>query len=85
MVTRMKTTIDIADGLLVEAKQVAARERTTLRDLVEQGLRGVLDQRAKTTRFRLRDGSVGGNGLHPDVRGASWEQIRELIYEGRGT
>jgi hypothetical protein len=35
----MKTTLDIPDPLLREARTVAARERTTLRALVEQGLR----------------------------------------------
>jgi hypothetical protein len=32
----MKTTVDISDPLLREARKIAARERTTLRALVEQ-------------------------------------------------
>jgi Bacterial antitoxin of type II TA system, VapB len=35
----MKTTIDIADALLEEARQAAEASRTTLRALVEAGLR----------------------------------------------
>ena len=35
----MKTTIDISDALLREARKVAARHAMTLRALVEQGLR----------------------------------------------
>jgi hypothetical protein len=35
----MKTTLDIDDALLIEAKTVAARRRTTLRAMVEHALR----------------------------------------------
>ena len=41
-----KTTIEIADELFVAAKRHAASERTTLRTLVERGLRSEL--RGKT-------------------------------------
>ena len=84
MVTHMKTTIDIADALLVEAKTVAAREGTTLRELVEQGLREALGKRRRTAQFKLRDASVDGHGLQPGIREGDWEQVRDLIYEGRG-
>ncbi len=35
----MKTTLDLPDDLLIEAKTLAARRRTTLRALVESALR----------------------------------------------
>ena len=35
----MKTTIDLPDEILVKAKMVAAERRTTLRELVLQGLK----------------------------------------------
>ena len=37
--THMKTTLDLDDDLLVEAKAVAARRRITLRAMVEHALR----------------------------------------------
>lgn len=80
MVTWMKTTVDLPDSLVREAKRVAAEEGTTLRDLVERGLRSVLQQRQATEGFRLRDASVDGNGLTPDWRGAGWERLRDAIY-----
>ena len=35
----MKTTLDLPDELLIEAKAVAARRRTTLKAMVEHALR----------------------------------------------
>jgi hypothetical protein len=80
----MEPTVEIADALLMEAKRVASAEGTTLRELVEHGLRSVLEQRRRQQPFRLEDASVEGGGLHPDVADASWPRIRDLSYEGRG-
>lgn len=81
----MKTTIEIADALLHEAKQVAAEEGVAVRALVEQGLRRVLDERKRRKPgFRLRKASFKGRGLQPGVAGADFERLRELAYEGRG-
>lgn len=84
MGTRMKTTIDIADALAREAKEVAARENTTLRELVEAGLRSVLRERRKRAVFRLRDASFKGRGITPEFRDAGWDEIRDAVYQGRG-
>lgn len=85
MVAHMKTTIEIPDALLNEAKAVAAREKTTLRQLVAAGLRAVLEaRRKKRTLFKLPDASFRGDGLVPGVDLANWEQVRALVYEGRG-
>jgi hypothetical protein len=80
----MKTTIDIADSLFEAARKVAQRDRTTLKALVEQGLRQVIADRKRRPAFRLRKASFKGQGLNPQLIGASWEQIRALSYEGRG-
>jgi len=39
----MKTTIDVPEEVLVKAKVFAAEHRTTLRELVVQGLKQVID------------------------------------------
>jgi CRISPR/Cas system-associated protein Csm6 len=80
----MKTTIQIPDSLLEEARKLAAKEKTTLKELVEEGLRLILSKRKRRSAFRLRKATFKGTGLQPHVAGASWEQIREKIYEGRG-
>jgi len=84
MGTHMKTTIEIADPVLAEAKAVAAREGTTLRELVESALRHELARRAARTPFELRDASVDGRGLTPEFRGKSMQEIIDASYEGRG-
>jgi hypothetical protein len=77
----MRTTLEIADPLLREARKIARRENTTLRALVEQGLRQVVAEKKKQKPFRLRDGSVKGDGLHPDVANLSWQEILDLANE----
>jgi len=84
MVTHMKTTVDIADPLLNEAKRVAAREGTTVKALLEQGLRQVLSERKTADAFRLRKVTFRGRGLQAGVAHLSWARIRDLAYEGRG-
>ena len=81
----MKTTLDISDSLLREARKLAARERTTLRALVEQGLRQVVSaKKRRRPAFRLRKASFRGRGLQPELADAGWDRLRDLAYEGRG-
>lgn len=80
----MKTTIEIPDALLGEARRLAAREGITVRALVEQGLRRVLAEKKRAGAFRLRKATFRGQGLQPGVKDASWDHLRELAYEGRG-
>jgi hypothetical protein len=84
MLSRMKTTIDIGDALLDEARRVAANEGTTLKRLVEEGLRLALDRRVDRAAFTLRSAGFRGDGLQPGVDLQQWEQVRALIYQGRG-
>lgn len=85
MGTHMKTTIDIADPLFEAAKMAAQQRGTTLRALVEMGLRQVLEAPAKNKRpFKLRKASFRGRGLQPRAQGASWDQLREMSYGERG-
>ena len=85
MVTHMKTTVEISDALLEVAKKVAAREGITLRELIETGLRQTLADRKKPGKFKLRKASFRGKGLQTHLKGASWNRLRDMAYEGRGT
>jgi hypothetical protein len=80
----MKTTVDISDPLLKDAKRLAARDHTTVRALIEEGLRRIAAERSAARSFKLRKVSFQGNGLQAPMAGASWQQIRDASYEGRG-
>ena len=82
----MKITVEIAEDLLCAAKAVAREHRTTLRALLEEGLRWALDQRKRRQAFELRDASFRGKGVQPGVVEGDWFTRRDTIriYEGRG-
>ncbi|MBN1224429.1 MAG: type II toxin-antitoxin system VapB family antitoxin [Candidatus Aminicenantes bacterium] len=86
MVSHMKTTIHIPDSLFNEAKKVAQQEKTTLKALVEEGLRKALNERRgrKPPRFKLRKASFKGQGLQPHLEDVTWDQILDISYKGRG-
>lgn len=65
----MKTTLDLHDALVAEAKALAAKQRSTLTRLVEEGLRLRLQAAArpvtpKTVRLPV---FKGGRGLKPGI------------------
>lgn len=85
MGAHMKTTVEISDALLLEAKALAERENTSLRALMEAGLRLVVaEPKRRRGRFVLIDASIDGEGVDPEFAHASWGQIRAAAYEGRG-
>ena len=80
----MKTTIELADDLVADAKRYAARQGVTLRSVIEDGIRMKLRAERSRVTFRLRDATVKGSGLQPEFDGVGWTVLRDAIYEGRG-
>lgn len=80
----MKTTVEIPDALLQEAKRRAARERTTVKALIIEALQRLLGDRRSPGAFQLRKATFGGQGLQHPMAEAPWEQVRDASYEGRG-
>jgi hypothetical protein len=80
----MKTTIELSDAMLEAAKRHARARGITLRAVMEEGLRAVLDVQSSKGSFILKDASVEGRGIRPEVREGGWERIAELVYEGQG-
>lgn len=80
----MKTTIDIADDLFERLQQLARKEGTTFRSLTEHGLRLVLAEKQGRPPKLPPLVTVRGNGLTDEFKTASWEQLRDASYRGRG-
>lgn len=80
----MKTTIEISDPLLRQARKLAEREGVTLRALVERGLDRILTERKRMQPFKLRHASFKGKGFQAEFRSATWDTVRDEIYKGRG-
>jgi len=79
----MKTTVELPDELFVSAKKAAAERRTTLRDLIERGLRRELAARtAPARRKRIQWVTVDG-GLPPDLDVSNREQLADWIRRNR--
>jgi len=82
MGAHMKTTIEIADDLLARAKALCRRERTTLRAVVEDGLRQVLKRASGKTK-RVTPVVFRKGGLSRDFADAPWSAVRDEIYRDR--
>jgi hypothetical protein len=80
----VKTTIDISDHLLSRAKEVARREKTSLRELTEEGLELAIAKRTAHRKRPVKPVVFDGRGLSPEFRGKSWAEIRDAIYKDAG-
>lgn len=84
----MKTTLDLNDALLIEAKIVAIRRRTTLKALVESALQREIRPSTTESSATSRDDliEIGPLGL-PRLRRANapatltTERVRQLMDE----
>ena len=83
MMTHMKTTVELPDELLREVQRLARAEGTTMRSLMEEGLREVIARHLAAGRFTLRDASVPGEGVSAQFADATWAQLREAAYGDR--
>lgn len=80
----MKTTIELPDELVKQARRVARQEGSTLRGLVEEGLQRSLQARRQSGIRELDFPTYGGSGLSEEFQGADWSNIRDEIYRKQG-
>ena len=80
MVARMKTTVELPDALVRAAKAVARERNSSLRELVETGLREQVDRltgdAATPREFRFR--TVHGRGVQHRAQASA---LHEHVYE----
>jgi Family of unknown function (DUF6364) len=68
----MKTTLDLRDDLLARAKELAARKRTSLTKMIEEGLiLRLRSQRASRRKLKELPVSVQTGGLRKGIDGTS--------------
>jgi hypothetical protein len=81
MVSHMKTTVEINDSLMIEARRLAEMRGETMRSFLEEALRRLIDayeaQEPAPPRFELT--VVDGDGLIEGVTPASWLEIANDI------
>ncbi|HEY7052401.1 MAG TPA: antitoxin [Mycobacterium sp.] len=76
----MRTTVNISDSLLAEAKLLAAKTQRSLGSIVDDGLRLLLKRdSAEAPRTDWTFPTSGGSGLQPGVNLEDKEALAELL------
>lgn len=83
MLRRMKTTLDLRDDLVARAKALAAKQRTTLTKMIEEGLALRLRRQRAPSAGKLRDlpVSVRRGGLRSSIDGISNRSLFDAAGE----
>lgn len=78
----MRTTIDMSDSLFKSLKEIANREHSTIKALIERAVHAlVAESKLSANKIpQLRNCSIEGSGLTPEFQGASWQEIRDETY-----
>ena len=78
----MKTTVEIPDALFREVKKYAAEHDLTLKEVMERGLRqAIASEPSKPFKLRRLPYKPKNGGMLKDF---TWDEIRDIIYEGHG-
>jgi hypothetical protein len=81
----MKIRIEIEDDLLVAARRAAKRRNTTLRALIEEGLRLVVLKHQRGEAKKLPPlVTFRGEGPTEKFKDWIWDNLRDEIYHVRG-
>ena len=79
----MRTTVNVDEALLTQAKELAARTRRSLGEVIEDALRVLLAAREPAgSRATVVLPVYGGSGLRPGVDLDDKESLAALLDEG---
>jgi hypothetical protein len=80
----MRTTIDLPDDLFRRAKQLAAEEGRSLREVIIDAVQARLSSSVRTKGYVMPDCSVGRGWVVPEFASADWQTLQKLSYEPEG-
>jgi len=81
----MRTTVNLDEHLIREAKQLAAAKGQTLSEVIEEALRARLAQRhAQRERERVSLPTFKGRGVRPGIDLKDWASVLDAMDEGDG-
>ncbi|HEX9775451.1 MAG TPA: ribbon-helix-helix protein, CopG family [Actinomycetota bacterium] len=81
----MRTTLRIDDSLFAQVKELAARTRRTLTQVVEDALRETVSRGQPGGGRRASLPTFGGNGLQPGVDLDSTASLLDLMERDAGS
>lgn len=84
MPTHMRTSIELSDSLLARVRKIMAKRKVTLRALVEEGLRRVVEEDQAAPPFKLRAAAFKGPlGFAPGMGADDIPRVLREVNEGR--
>lgn len=79
----MRTTLNISDQLLEQARAYAGQNRRTLGEVVDDGLRLLFRRHEDATTQRVKLPTDGGSGLQPGVDLEDKDALADLLGDNR--
>ncbi len=78
----MRTTVNLDEALLVQAKEIAARSHRTLGEVIDDALRLLVARRPSANSDVVTLPTFGGSGLQPGVDLEDKDGLESLLDAG---
>ncbi len=82
----MKTSLELSEHIFSKVRRLAQKRGTSVRALVEEGLRLILESDERKRVIKPKILTFGGDGMTDQfvTRGLSWDTLREEVYQDHG-